>query len=159
MVSSPGDIDPPGFEPVPRFGQGHRQSQHVARIGALAQDHGRQEVLAAQTVSLGDGEDRCHPGRVVGRTRGLGLRVDVRRDDDAGRALTAEPTGVYVAKVPTPAKGWTAFFVELSFPSSKETPDFKFTTEVRVVPDVLPYKFVPKGRPQLAGPGAAGQGG
>jgi PhoPQ-activated pathogenicity-related protein len=54
----------------------------------------------------------------------------------------------FAAKVPKPAKGWTAFFVELAFPSSKETPDFKFTTQVRVVPDVLPYKFVPKGRPQ-----------
>jgi PhoPQ-activated pathogenicity-related protein len=56
----------------------------------------------------------------------------------------------FVAKVPKPAKGWTAFFVELTFPTSKETPDFKFTTQVRVVPDVLPYKFVPKGRPQQA---------
>ncbi len=63
-------------------------------------------------------------------------------------SLPAQGEGVYLAKVPKPAKGWTAFFVELGFPSSKETPDFKFTTQVRVVPDVLPYKFVPKGRPQ-----------
>jgi hypothetical protein len=46
-----------------------------------------------------------------------------------------------------PAKGWTGLFVGLAFPSRKETPDFKFTTQVRVVPAVLPYKFVPKGRP------------
>ena len=62
--------------------------------------------------------------------------------------LTAQSKGNYLARVPKPAKGWTAFFVELSFPSSSETPDFKFTTQVRVVPDVLPYKFTPKGRPQ-----------
>jgi hypothetical protein len=55
--------------------------------------------------------------------------------------------GVYVGKVPKPAKGWTAFFVELTFPSGGPVP-FKFTTQVRVVPDVLPYKFVSKGPPQ-----------
>ena len=61
--------------------------------------------------------------------------------------LTEQRGGVYIGKVPTPAKGWTAFFVELMFPAG-EFPSFKFTTQVRVVPDVLPYKFVPKGRPQ-----------
>jgi PhoPQ-activated pathogenicity-related protein len=64
-----------------------------------------------------------------------------------GEMLTSQRKGTYLAKVPKPEKGWTAFFVELGFPSSKETPDFKFTTSVRVVPDVLPFKFVPKGRP------------
>ena len=61
--------------------------------------------------------------------------------------LTDQGGGVYVGKVPEPAKGWTAFFVELTFPSGSTVP-FKFTTQVRVVPDVLPAKFVPKGRPQ-----------
>ena len=61
--------------------------------------------------------------------------------------LTDQGGGVYVGKVAEPAKGWTAFFVELTFPTSNPEP-FKFTTEVRVVPDVLPSKFVPKGRPQ-----------
>ena len=55
--------------------------------------------------------------------------------------------GSYVGKVAEPAKGWTAFFIELTFPSGKPEP-FKFTTQVRVVPDVLPHKFVAKGRPQ-----------
>jgi len=62
--------------------------------------------------------------------------------------LTDQGGGVYVAKVPEPPKGWTAFFAELTFPSGEQSPPFKFTTQVRVVPDVLPYKFVPKGRPQ-----------
>lgn len=61
--------------------------------------------------------------------------------------LAEQRGGVYIGKVLTPAKGWTAFFVELRFPAS-ESSSFKFTTQVRVVPDVLPYKFVPKGRPQ-----------
>jgi PhoPQ-activated pathogenicity-related protein len=55
--------------------------------------------------------------------------------------------GVYVGKVPEPSKGWTAFFVELTFPSGSAVP-FKFTTQVRVVPDTLPFKFVSKGPPR-----------
>ena len=64
-----------------------------------------------------------------------------------GTTLTDVGGGVYVAKVPEPAKGWTAFMVELTFPTGSPEP-FKFTTPVRVVPDTLPYKFVPKGRPE-----------
>lgn len=60
--------------------------------------------------------------------------------------LTDQGGGVYVGKVPEPAKGWTAFFVELTFPTGNPEP-FKFTTQVRVVPDVLPHKFVAK-RPE-----------
>jgi PhoPQ-activated pathogenicity-related protein len=48
--------------------------------------------------------------------------------------------GVYVAKVPRPETGWTAFFVELVFDSGGKAP-FKFTTQVSVVPDVLPHKI------------------
>jgi PhoPQ-activated pathogenicity-related protein len=62
--------------------------------------------------------------------------------------LTDQGGGVYVGNVPKPAKGWTAFFVELTFQSGNSSPPFKFTTQVRVVPDVLPHKFVPKGHPQ-----------
>jgi len=43
-----------------------------------------------------------------------------------------------VAKVAKPASGFTAYFVELTFPSSMKYP-FKFTTAVRVTPDVLPF--------------------
>lgn len=48
--------------------------------------------------------------------------------------------GEYSARVDKPAKGWTAFMVELTYPSKAGVP-FKFTTNVRVVPDVLPHKF------------------
>jgi len=61
--------------------------------------------------------------------------------------LTATSEGVYIGKVPKPDKGWTAFFVELTYPSGCQVP-FKFTTQVCVVPDTLPYKFVSKGKPQ-----------
>jgi PhoPQ-activated pathogenicity-related protein len=55
--------------------------------------------------------------------------------------------GHYVANVPAPEKGWTAFFVELAYPSGGSAP-FKFTTDVRVVPDTLPHKFTPNGPPK-----------
>jgi PhoPQ-activated pathogenicity-related protein len=48
--------------------------------------------------------------------------------------------GVYVARVPAPAAGWTAFFVELVYDSGQKEP-YKFTTQVHVVPDVLPHSI------------------
>jgi PhoPQ-activated pathogenicity-related protein len=51
---------------------------------------------------------------------------------------------VYHASISKPPKGWTAYFVELTFPSGNPLTPFKFTTEVRVIPDVLPFKFVLK---------------
>jgi PhoPQ-activated pathogenicity-related protein len=54
--------------------------------------------------------------------------------------LTGDKDGVFVAKVDTPTTGWTAFFVELVFPSGEQVP-YKFSTQVHVVPDVLPHSF------------------
>jgi PhoPQ-activated pathogenicity-related protein len=63
-----------------------------------------------------------------------------------GSVLTDQGGGTYIAKVAEPPKGWTAFFVELKYPSGSQVP-FKFTTQVKVVPDVLNYKFVAKAHP------------
>jgi PhoPQ-activated pathogenicity-related protein len=57
--------------------------------------------------------------------------------------LKASADGRYVGSVTKPAKGWTAYFVELTFPSGIQVP-YKFTTQVCVSPDVLPYTFVPQ---------------
>ena len=56
--------------------------------------------------------------------------------------LSEQSSGVYVAKVPEPPQGWTAFVVELTFPSGISDP-YKFTTQVHVVPDKLPFTFKP----------------
>lgn len=61
--------------------------------------------------------------------------------------LTDQGGGVYLAKIPPPMKGWSAYFVELTFPSGCPAP-FKFTTPVRVLPDTLPYRFVSAGPPK-----------
>lgn len=46
--------------------------------------------------------------------------------------------GKYEARVEKPAKGWTAWFVELTYPTGKFP--LKFTTPVRVIPDVYPFQ-------------------
>jgi PhoPQ-activated pathogenicity-related protein len=56
--------------------------------------------------------------------------------------------GTYVARVHRPAEGWTAYFVELTFPSSIKYP-FKFTTPVRVTPGVLPFAEPVPGRTRI----------
>ncbi len=54
-------------------------------------------------------------------------------------AKSLEATGdLYKTKVPAPDEGWTAYFIELEFPSKTGVP-YRFSTEVRVVPDTLPF--------------------
>lgn len=74
------------------------------------------------------------------------------RLETIGRAWTStdlapEPDGSYLANVSKPEKGWTAFVVELTYNSENSPAPFKFTTEVKVVPDMLPFKFKPKEHP------------
>src|SRR5262249_42919468 len=72
------------------------------------------------------------------------------RLDTIGSAYKSTPLkekkpGVYIARVSKPPQGFTAFFVELVYDSGGKYP-FKFTTEVSVVPDVLPFKFEDAGK-------------
>ncbi len=48
--------------------------------------------------------------------------------------LTHQGGGLYIGQVSMPPVGWRAFFVELTYTTIGPAP-FKFTTEVRVVPD------------------------
>lgn len=68
-------------------------------------------------------------------------------------ALKDQGGGLYVAKVPVPEQGWTAFFIELTFPGAGPYP-YKFTTGVRVAPDILP--FGPPPEEEEAVPGKEG---
>ena len=54
-------------------------------------------------------------------------------------ALKEQSPGRYLARVDKPEKGFTAFFVELVYDGPGEYP-FKFTTDVSVIPDILPFK-------------------
>ncbi len=66
------------------------------------------------------------------------FRLDTLGPAYKSSALEPGPDGAYVARVAKPAGGWTAFFVELTFPSGGMYP-FKFTSGVRVVPETLPF--------------------
>lgn len=68
------------------------------------------------------------------------FRVDTIGKAYTSTSLAPDGDGTYVGKVNKPAQGFTAFFVELTYPSGGKYP-FKFTTEVSVVPDILPYKM------------------
>jgi PhoPQ-activated pathogenicity-related protein len=51
-----------------------------------------------------------------------------------------EPTesGTYMGNVADPGKGWTAYFVELTYDVGARFP-FKVTTDIRIKPDTLPF--------------------
>jgi PhoPQ-activated pathogenicity-related protein len=72
--------------------------------------------------------------------RARDFRVDTIGNAYKSTPLKEEKPGVYVGRVSKPAEGFTAFFVELVYDSGGKYP-FKFTTEVSVVPDILPFKF------------------
>ncbi len=62
--------------------------------------------------------------------------------------LSAQADGSYVGKVEKPEKGWTAYFVELTYATGRKYP-LKFTTGVRINPDTLPFdapRFTPPGQ-------------
>ena len=62
-----------------------------------------------------------------------------------GRAYTSTPLtevepGLYRAKLEPPASGYTAYYIEMAYPSGISTP-LKFSTGVKVVPDVTEYAW------------------
>ncbi len=66
------------------------------------------------------------------------------RLDTIGPAYKSSPLepnaqGEYHVSIETPDEGFTAYFVEMTFPTKGPYP-LKFTTEVFVVPDVLPFE-------------------
>jgi PhoPQ-activated pathogenicity-related protein len=54
------------------------------------------------------------------------------------KPIEPEKDGAYLGRVEPPAKGWTAFFLELDFDSGGKSP-LKLSTAVRVLPDTLPH--------------------
>ena len=57
--------------------------------------------------------------------------------------LTDQGGGLYIAQVPEPETGWIAFFVEMVFESPFQGAgqfDYRFTTEIRILPEILPFE-------------------
>jgi PhoPQ-activated pathogenicity-related protein len=74
------------------------------------------------------------------------FRLDTLGPAWKGEVLEADTGGRYRANVAAPAAGWTAFFVELTYPTGGLYP-LKFTSGVRVVPDSLPFPAPARNRP------------
>ena len=81
------------------------------------------------------------------------------RLETIGKAWTSTPLapnadGLYVAKVDKPAKGFTAFFIEMKYDSGFGVP-YTFTTGVKVLPDVYPHAAYKPDRSIIHNPPAA----
>lgn len=74
-----------------------------------------------------------NPGARDFRVTSIGLKWASTNLEDKGN-------GEYVAKLSPPKKGYTAYMVEMTFPSPLGLAPYKFTTGVKVVPDILPFK-------------------
>ncbi len=74
------------------------------------------------------------------------FRLEAIGNAYASSNLAPVEPGVYVAKVAKPETGWTAFFVELTFDGGGSVP-FKFTSQVGIMPDVLPHKIEDASKP------------
>jgi hypothetical protein len=74
----------------------------------------------------------------VSEANGRDFRLETIGQAWSSTTLSSVGNGVYVAQVPEPTDGWTGFFVELIY---KPLPgfDFYFTTEIKVIPDYLPF--------------------
>ena len=62
--------------------------------------------------------------------------------------IEADEPGVYTAKLDPPERGFTAYMLELTYDSGVPLAPFKFTTGIKVVPDIRPYEGI-----EYAGPG------
>ena len=76
------------------------------------------------------------------------FRVEAIGDAYHASPLASQSPGIYVAHVPQPEKGWTAFFIEFTFSGPGKYP-LKFTTAVRVLPDTEPFVLPKNGKSHL----------
>ena len=90
---------------------------------------------------------------------GRDFRIEVTDKTWTSSRLRPEARGTYVGRVPVPAKGWTAFMVELTYPETAKRSrkvklggrlgqardtigiPYKFTTGVHVLPEKMPFEF------------------
>jgi PhoPQ-activated pathogenicity-related protein len=124
------------YETVMVFYNALINSQTLPRFSWTVQPNGSIEVVAATQPSEAKLWQATNPEARDFRLETFGAKWE-------SSPLNASANGRYLGIVSKPAKGWTAYFVELTFPSGTQVP-FKFTTQVCVSPDVLPYKFVPQ---------------
>ena len=71
------------------------------------------------------------------------LRVDTIGRSWTSTAVEPGEDGRWVGAVPAPERGWTGFYLEFEFPGPGEAP-FQFSTEIKVVPEDLPFGWPPE---------------
>ncbi|RYG28054.1 MAG: PhoPQ-activated pathogenicity, partial [Burkholderiales bacterium] len=69
------------------------------------------------------------------------FRVETLGKAYTSTVLQPQADGSYLGEIAAPKEGFTAFFVELSWDSGLPAAPFKFTTEVSIAPDTLPFKW------------------
>lgn len=72
---------------------------------------------------------------------GRDFRLHVVGNAWTSKEISETGPGVYIGSVPAPAKGWTAFFLELTYNNGDGSTPLKFTTSVSVVPDRMPFEY------------------
>jgi PhoPQ-activated pathogenicity-related protein len=146
--------------------KGEKHLRYVPNVGHNLQGSDVRETMLAFYRSVLNGDKRPEltfsndkDGSIRIKTKDKPLEVkvwqatnpdarDFRKQKTGGPSYSSSPLtetkpGEYIAKVDSPAKGWTAFFVELTYPGTGKEP-FKFTSGIRVVPDTLPFPPPPK---------------
>jgi PhoPQ-activated pathogenicity-related protein len=72
------------------------------------------------------------------------FRVDTIGKAYVSTVLDDKGGGLYIAKIDKPDPGYTAFFIEATFPM--KTSSIKITSGVRITPDTMPFGTPPQGR-------------
>ncbi|MBI9017448.1 MAG: PhoPQ-activated pathogenicity-related family protein [Phycisphaerae bacterium] len=67
------------------------------------------------------------------------FRINIIGKAWESKILKPDKDGKYLVKIQEPAKGWTGFFVEMTFAGKDDIP-FIFTTNIKVLPETLPFK-------------------
>ena len=86
------------------------------------------------------------------------FRLEMKEVYDNGftaTSLVAQQDGSYIGTAAANGKGWTAYFIEVEFSGANQIP-MKFTTEVEITPDVLPFAEKDPSKDKKIGPPAAG---
>ena len=74
------------------------------------------------------------------------FRVETLGRKYTSEVLELDTNGEYTASISEPKSGWTAYFVELTYDTGGPFP-LKLTTNVKVIPDLLPFKDKDSQRP------------
>lgn len=106
--------------PMPRYSWG------VAEDGTITV-HSLDEPLEVLLWQATNPEARNFTQPVIGRAY-------------ESKALEEVAPGIYQAKLEAPTQGYTAYYIEMHYPSGIDVP-FKFSTGVKVVPDVTEHQW------------------